>query len=68
MLEDLLLAGDARTSWFLNRALIDTWLGKFRRAATGASEGGAISREGLYQRVFTLLSLEQWMRDFQLAW
>jgi len=68
MLEDLLLASDARTSWFLNRALIDTWLGKFRRAATGAREGGAISREGLYQRVFTLLSLEQWMRDFQLAW
>jgi len=34
----------------------------------GNGRGGQISREGLYQRVFTLLSLETWMRDHQLAW
>ena len=72
MLGDLLLGGDARVGWFLNRALIRDWLGKFRYAgeANGSSNGrgGAISREGLYQRVFTLLSLETWMRDHQLAW
>jgi asparagine synthase (glutamine-hydrolysing) len=69
MLEDLLLSSDARTGWFMNRALIQEWLGKFRQAATTAHrEGGAISREGLYQRVFTLLSLETWMRDYRLEW
>jgi asparagine synthase (glutamine-hydrolysing) len=68
MLEDLLMSSDARTSWFLNRALIREWLGKFRKASRGDQEGGAISREGLYQRVFTLLSLEQWLRDYQLTW
>ena len=67
LLEDLLLGSDARTGWFLNRALIRAWLGKFRQAADG-DRGGAISREGLYQRVFMLLSLEQWMRDYQLSW
>ena len=30
--------------------------------------GGAISSSGLYQRVFTLLSLELWMRDHALTW
>jgi asparagine synthase (glutamine-hydrolysing) len=69
MLEDLLLSSDARTGWFMNRALIQQWLGKFRNAATGEQrEGGAMSREGLYQRVFTLLSLETWMRDYRLEW
>jgi asparagine synthase (glutamine-hydrolysing) len=67
LLEDLLLGSDARTGWFLNRALISAWLARFRRAAEG-ERGGAISREGLYQRVFMLLSLEQWMRDHQLSW
>lgn len=67
LLEDMLLGSDAHTGWFLNRALIRAWLGKFRQAAEG-ERGGAISREGLYQRVFMLLSLEQWMRDYQLSW
>jgi asparagine synthase (glutamine-hydrolysing) len=67
LLEDLLLASDARTSWFLNRALIQSWLARFREAAY-APRGGSISRAGLYQRVFTLLSLELWMRDHQLSW
>jgi asparagine synthase (glutamine-hydrolysing) len=65
--EDLLLANDARTGWFLNRALVRTWLARFRQAAY-APRGGAISRAGLYQRVFTLLSLETWMRDHELSW
>ena len=69
MLEDLLLGVDACTGWFLNRALVRDWLAKFRRAATEpAGRGGAISREGLYHRVFTVLSLELWMRDHRLAW
>ncbi|MGH7529205.1 MAG: asparagine synthase (glutamine-hydrolyzing) [Gemmatimonadales bacterium] len=67
MIEDLLLASDARTGWFLNRALTRAWLARFRAAAS-APCGGTISRAGLYQRVFTLLSLEIWMRDHQLTW
>jgi hypothetical protein len=64
--DDLLLGSDARVSWFLNRALIHDWVTRFR--SSGASGGGAISNTGLYQRVFTLLSLELWMRDHQLSW
>ena len=66
-IEDLLLPGDARTGWFCNRALVRSWLARFRQAAT-APRGGVISREGLYQRVFMLLSLETWMRDHGLSW
>jgi asparagine synthase (glutamine-hydrolysing) len=65
--EDLLLSADARTGWFCNRALVQGWLARFREAAY-APRGGAISRAGLYQRVFTLLSLETWMRDHNLTW
>jgi asparagine synthase (glutamine-hydrolysing) len=65
--EDLLLSNDARTGWFCNRALVQSWLARFREAAY-APRGGAISRAGLYQRVFTLLSLETWMRDHSLTW
>ncbi|MGH7606037.1 MAG: asparagine synthase-related protein, partial [Gemmatimonadales bacterium] len=69
LLDDLLLSGDARTGWFLNRALVRSWLSRFRQAAHDPrSQGGTISRGGLYQRVFTLLSLEQWMRDYRLSW
>jgi asparagine synthase (glutamine-hydrolysing) len=67
LLGDLLLGGDAYTGWFLNRALVREWLRKFRQAGDGP-QGGAISRAGLYQRVFTLLSLELWMRDHRLSW
>ena len=65
--EDLLLASDARTGWFLNRALVRSWLARFREASY-APHGGSISRAGLYQRVFMLLSLETWMRDHALSW
>jgi asparagine synthase (glutamine-hydrolysing) len=67
VLGDLLLGSDARIGWFLNRALVRDWLVKFRQASE-TPQGGAISRGGLYQRVFTLLSLELWMRDHQLSW
>ena len=67
MVDDYLLGPDAATSWFLNRALVRDWVRKFRDATEGKA-GGAISREGLYRRVFTLLSLEVWMRDHKLSW
>ena len=67
LLGDLLLGSDAHTGWFLNRALVQDWLLRFRQASTG-DVGGSISREGLYRRVFMLLSLELWMRDQRLSW
>jgi len=30
--------------------------------------GGGISRAGLYQRVFMVLSLELWLRQHHLTW
>jgi asparagine synthase (glutamine-hydrolysing) len=66
-LRDLLGAADSRTSAFVNRPLVGSWLHQFRSATDGRT-GGAISREGLYLRVFMLLSLELWMRDQGLTW
>lgn len=68
---DLLLGERARTGPVLNGPLVEGWLTKFRRAADapgGRGRGGTISRAGLYQRVFMLLSLELWMRDHGLSW
>ena len=66
-LDDLLLSDRARTAPLLNRGLVRQWLDTFRRADP-ARRGGAMSRSGLYQRVFMLLSLELWMRDHRLTW
>jgi asparagine synthase (glutamine-hydrolysing) len=67
LLDDVLLGPSARTATVLDRGLVRGWLEEFRRARAG-HRGGAISRGGLYQRVFTLLSLELWMRDHGLNW
>ncbi len=66
-LEDLLCWPDARTRCFVNGALVRRWLAAFA-AARANPRGGAISRGGLYQRVITLLSLELWMREYNLTW
>jgi asparagine synthase (glutamine-hydrolysing) len=66
-LRDLLGAADSRTGAFLDRRLVQRWLDQFQLAARG-SEGGSISREGLYLRVFILLALELWLRDHRLVW
>ena len=66
--DNLLLGSDARVGWFLNRALIRDWVMRFRSKNGGSHEGGEISSGGLYQRVFMLLALELWMRDYELSW
>jgi asparagine synthase (glutamine-hydrolysing) len=66
-LADLLGATDSHTAGFLDRQLVGSWLHQFR-GATNRWAGGAISREGLYLRVFMLLALELWMRDQRLTW
>jgi hypothetical protein len=67
LLGDALLGSGARSGAVFERRMVNGWLGAFRAAAT-ARAGGAISRGGLYQRVFTLLSLELWMRDNGMTW
>jgi asparagine synthase (glutamine-hydrolysing) len=67
LLGDVLLGSGARSGAVFERRMVNGWLGAFRAAAT-ARAGGAISRGGLYQRVFTLLSLELWMRDNGMTW
>lgn len=64
---DLLLGSDARVGRFLNRALMGQWVNRFR-GMNGKRTGGEVSHGGLFQRVFTLLALELWMRDFGLHW
>jgi asparagine synthase (glutamine-hydrolysing) len=66
-LGDLIGADNSRTGEFLQRNLVRDWLRQFRAATHGAT-GGAISREGLYLRVFIILALELWMRDRSLTW
>ena len=68
LLADSLLAPGSRTGQFVSRPLVTEWLRAFQRAGERTTTGGAISRGGLYQRVFMLLSLELWMRDHQLTW
>jgi asparagine synthase (glutamine-hydrolysing) len=64
---DLLASDSSRTATFLQRDVVVSWLRQFRAAASGA-RGGAISREGLYLRVFMLVALELWLREQRLAW
>jgi hypothetical protein len=66
-LGDLLGSVDARTGAFLDRRLVNGWLGQFRTSMQGTS-GGAVSREGLYLRVLMLVALELWLRDQRLTW
>ena len=66
-LSDLLAGREARTRPVLSGATVRQWLAGFRAARNGA-RGGAISRDGLYQRVMMLLSLELWLRDHRLTW
>jgi len=66
-LEELLCSADARTATFLDSKLVHTWLARLTLARSGRS-GGTMSRGGLYQRVFTVLALELWMREHALSW
>ena len=67
MLADLLLADGARIRRFLDVRLVSRWLQWFREAGRGR-RFGAVSRGGLYQRVFILLALEIWLREQGLEW
>jgi len=63
-LNDLLLADTARTRGVLDGVLLRRWLQAFRNRTAG----GTLSRGGIYQRAFTALGLELWLRAFGLTW
>jgi asparagine synthase (glutamine-hydrolysing) len=67
VLNDLLLAPEAKISAFLNMKVVRHWLSLFAQARLG-KHGTTISREGLYQRIFIVLALELWMRKHNLSW
>lgn len=67
MLEDFLLASNARIRGLLSVPLIEAWLKTFKMGPQG-NRGGVISRQGLYERIMLVLSLELWMRDYNLSW
>jgi asparagine synthase (glutamine-hydrolysing) len=67
VLNDLLLSPDAKISAFLDMNVVRRWLGLFADARHGKHET-TISREGLYQRIFIVLSLELWLRKHNLSW
>jgi len=67
MLAEFLLSGGARIGTFLDTRVVELWVKWFRDAREGRRVG-ALSRGGLYQRVFILLALEIWLREQRLTW
>ncbi len=67
LLNDLLLSPSARIGAFLDINIVGEWLRLFERARHGSHQN-AISREGLYQRIFIALALELWLRRHNLSW
>lgn len=67
LLSDMLLSPNARIRSFLDMRIIESWLKMFRAAAS-KQHGGNISREGLYQRIFIVLSLELWLQKNHFSW
>ncbi len=65
-IKDSLLSANARTRAFIDPKLVQQWVGWFSSGQNGYAL--ELSREGLYQRLFFLLSLENWMQRYQLNW
>jgi asparagine synthase (glutamine-hydrolysing) len=67
MLSDNLLSPTARIRGLLDLSVVQSWLNSFRAAGENRRNGN-ISREGLYQRIIIVLSLELWLKKNQLSW
>lgn len=66
-IRESLLSPTARINTFINTDLVHHWVQLFEQGKQGAY-ALEVSREGLYQRLFFLLSLELWMQKYQLVW
>jgi asparagine synthase (glutamine-hydrolysing) len=62
-IEEKLLSANTRITRFIKKEVIQQWVTSFVGTSQIRSD---ISREGLYQRIFMLLSLEIWMRKNDL--
>tara|TARA_Y100001970_G_scaffold289168_1_gene418648 strand:- start:4782 stop:6713 length:1932 start_codon:yes stop_codon:yes gene_type:complete len=62
-LKDTLLSDNSRIKNFINVRLVENWLNIFFNEQNNFEK---ISRVGLYQRIFMMLSLELWLRRFDL--
>jgi asparagine synthase (glutamine-hydrolysing) len=67
MLEDYLLSPNARIHSFTSASVLRQWLEMFNPSQRSRRQG-TTSREGLYQRIIMLLSMELWLRKHNLAW
>ncbi len=67
MLADTLLSAQARIQGILNPEVVARWVTQFKQPLT-AKQSSEISREGLYQRILIVLSLELWLRKNNLSW
>jgi hypothetical protein len=67
MLRDYLLSPGSRIRLLINTQMVQRWLEQFKSSKQGG-RAGHISRGGLYQRIFILLSLELWLRKHKLSW
>jgi len=66
--EDYVLSQKSKTSIFLNTNQIKKYFSVFKRSGDFHLGQGSISRAGIYQRIFNILSIELWMRKFNLNW
>ncbi len=66
MLHDVLLSSGARIRGWLKQGCIAEWLRLFKLSREGR-QGGGISREGIYNRLFIVLGLELWLQRHRLA-
>lgn len=66
MIQAALLSTTARIRPIIQPAVVSRWVRLFQEGLHGRA-ALEVSREGLYQRVFFLLSLEVWMQKYQLT-
>jgi asparagine synthetase B (glutamine-hydrolysing) len=71
-MKELLLSPSARVHAFMDGEKIRRWIHLFENGSSDSKSRRSyaleISREGLYQRLFFLLSLELWMQKYRLNW
>ena len=71
-IKEYLLSPGACVHAFMDKEKIQHWIDLFEnKSSDQKSRSGyafEISREGLYQRLFFLLSLELWMQKYRLSW
>jgi asparagine synthase (glutamine-hydrolysing) len=66
-MKEVVTSPTARIGPFIRPEIVKHWVQLFESGLQGES-ALEVSREGLYQRLFFLFSLELWMQKYQLTW